>query len=617
MPAGARFGAADPGVVDRLQSWLAGSPASTRHGYTALLHALGALARLRRGRPFESLPQLERTELLDGLLGGGYAARSFLRAVVTPLKVARYDDPRLFALIDATYRAAEVREEGVRGHPRLVNAAELAADEELEADVVVVGSGAGGAVVAAELAQLGQAVVVLEEGGHYARHQYTGRPVEMQRLLYREGGVTPALGSGFIPVLMGRCVGGTTAINSGTCYRTPERVLHKWSREYGLSELTAERLEPYFAKVERVLGVAPADARYLGGMADVIARGCDALGIAEHGPLLRNAPDCDGQGLCCFGCPTGAKRSTDVSYLPVALRSGASVYYNARVDEVLLEGSRAVGVVASTADGRALRVRAKAVVICAGAVMTPALLLRQGLANQSGELGRNLSIHPAAAVLGLFPTPVRGYAAIPQGYGIEAFHGEGLLFEGAFAPLDLGAGALTQVGRRYSQVMEAYDRLGCFGFLVEDTSRGRVWGSGPGGRPLMTYHLNDHDLARLRRGLEILFRIYLAAGAEAIFPPIPGAPEIRDLGDIARFRRMPLRARDLELTAYHPLGTARMGRDPRRSVVGPTHETHDVRGLFVCDGASVPSSIAVNPQITIMALASRAAEFVAERAHRG
>jgi choline dehydrogenase-like flavoprotein len=498
-----------------------------------------------------------------------------------------------------------------------IDAGGLESDETIEAEAVVVGSGAGGAALAAALAEAGVATVVIEEGGFHRRKDFSGRPLEMMKLLYRNMGLTGTVGNCFIAVPMGRCVGGTTTVNSGTCFRTPERVLRKWREDHGLTEFTPEEMGPHFERVEAVLQVTRAEPRVLGGIARVIARGCAALGYDRHGPLPRNAPDCDGSSLCCFGCPTDAKRSTNISFLPIALRAGANLYYNATVEQVLVEGGRASGVVARTSSGRRLTVHARAVALSCGTLMTPTLLLRQGLCNSSGQLGRNLSLHPALAPFAYFPNDrIDGARSIPQGYGIEQFHEEGLLFENVFVPPDLGAGSVTFFGPRFTEMMEKYDRIAAMGFMIEDTSRGRIR-LAPGGKPVMTYFVNDHDVARLKRGLDILIRIYLAAGAEAVFPMVPGFVEVRDSREVERFQRQRFRARDFELTAHHPLGTAKMGRDPARSVVGSTHEAHDLPGLFICDGAALPSSIGVNPQVTIMALANRAARFVARTVERG
>jgi choline dehydrogenase-like flavoprotein len=327
----------------------------------------------------------------------------------------------------------------------------------------------------------------------------------------------------------------------------------------------------------------------------------------------RNAPDCDGKGVCCFGCPTDAKRSTNVSYVPLALRAGAELFYAARAERVLLEHDRAVGVEASAmmASGqlRRLTIRARAVVVACGALTTPGFLQRQRLANRSGELGKNLSIHPATGGAGLFDEDISGFNAIPQGYAIEEFHDEGLLFEGATTPLDMSMAASPFLGPRLIELAERYDRIAPFGFMVEDTSRGRV--RQIRGRPVITYMLNDRDVGRLKRGHEILARVMFAAGASRVYPMINGFEELASEADLDRLRRAKLRARDFDVTAYHPLGTARMGRDPQRSVVGPDHRVHDVPGLYVVDGSVMPSSLAVNPQLTIMAMATLAAEHIA------
>jgi choline dehydrogenase-like flavoprotein len=611
MPAGPTLAAPSWETIDRIENFLEIYP-RFRRGIEALAWTFDQAARLRFGRSFRALSPESRLAYLEALFDGTYAERQLLRLLLTPLKVARFDDPELFAAARATYRLPPVVESPPRYLERAIDAATLPPDETIEADVVVVGSGAGGAVVAAELAQLGVATVIVEEGRYFRRPDFSGRALEMISTMYRDQGVTFTFGNCSIAVPMGCCVGGTTTINSGTCYRAPDRVLRRWRDELGLHELSPEAMDPHFAKVEQVLRVTRAEPRHVGAIGEVMARGCAALGYTRYGPLPRNAPDCDASSLCCFGCPTDAKRSTNVSYVPLALRSGAQLLYRARVERVLLESGRAVGVEAASPSGR-VTVRARAVVIAAGTLMTAALLLRQRLATGSGQVGRNLSLHPALGVIGVFPDEIRGYRCIPQGYGVEEFDEEGLMIEGAFVPLDFGSGGVTLFGPRFTELMESYAHIGYLGFLIEDTSRGRVR-LGPGGRPVMTYVMNDHDVALLKRGVEILSRIYHAAGSTAVFPMVRGFTELPDAHELARFRRTRLRARDFELTAHHPLGTARMGVDRRSSVVGPTHEAHDVPRLFICDGSAVPTSLGVNPQVTIMALATRAAAFVARAA---
>jgi choline dehydrogenase-like flavoprotein len=299
----------------------------------------------------------------------------------------------------------------------------------------------------------------------------------------------------------------------------------------------------------------------------------------------------------------------NVSYVPAALSRGAQLVTGLKVDRVRLEAGRACGVEGvvqrPVREGR-VRIRAKATVLSCGALHTPQLLLAQGLANGSGEVGRNLSIHPAAAALGVFDDRVSAWNTVPQGYAIDEFKDEGILFEGAHAPLELAAIAVSGYGPRFTNLLERMSHALMFGFMVKDTSRGRVH---PGGR--LTYWLNEHDVQQVRRGLSILSRVFFAAGAREVHLPITGKEPLRAADEVVDFERAPLSARHVDLTAYHPLGTCRMGTDPRASVVDPNHRCHDVPALYVCDGSVMPGSLGVNPQLTIMALALRAADGIA------
>lgn len=617
IPPGRLLPGAGTEVVEKVENFLAISGGAVLAGYRALLHAIDATAWATRLRPFHKLDAARRVRVLESWRTADYVRRTALRALLMPLKVAHFDDGEIYRRLGCVYVAEGAKQVDTPRWvaERTMRAAELEADEELECDVVVVGTGAGGAVVARELAERGHAVVLVEEGEYFDRRDFTTRAIDMQRKLYRDMGATISFGNVGIPIPIGKTVGGSTTINSGTCYRVPDRVLEKWRREFGLSEFTPDHLAPYYERVEAVLEVRRADWRHLGGAARVIARGCERLGYRRHQPLLRNAPECDGKGVCCFGCPTDAKRSTNVSYVPLALRAGAQLVTGARVSRILTDGTRAIGVEARAVSGKRarLRVRARATVVACGTLLTPLLLERSGgLGNSSGELGKNLSIHPAAASFAGYDEAISGFNAVPQGYAIEEFHDEGLLFEGGTPPLELGAASISLVGSRFTELMESIDHVAVFGFMIEDTSRGRVRGT-KGGRPIITYFLNDHDIARLKRGHEILARVFLAAGARWVNPMIHGFDEIRGEADLSRLRRAKLRAWDFDLTAYHPLGTARMGLDRRSSVVGPDHAVHDVENLYITDGSAVPSSLAVNPQVTIMALATRAAEHIDRR----
>jgi choline dehydrogenase-like flavoprotein len=616
LPAFGRLPGADGRIVPRLDDWLANVPVTVRRSYKAGLWALEGGAVFTHGKPFTKLSPLQQTEALERHeQAGRYVERAFLRGLAVPLKWLHFDAPHMHAHVGCRYILPAVKDETPRWLAQVTDGREATEDMELECEVVVIGTGAGGAAAAYELASRGRAVLMLEEGDYHRRSTFRGRASVSNREMYRDSAMTISLGNVGIPVWAGRAVGGSTVINSGTCYRAPERVFARWQKELGLPAVFSEEgLSPYYDRVETMLGVAPADPKYAGRIAGLIARGADKLGYT-HGVLRRNAPGCDGQGVCCFGCPTGAKRSTDVSYVPEALLRGAQLVTAARVTRVDIEGGRARGVTAELRgkDGkRTLRVKADAVVVAGGTLMTPLLLRRSGACRTSRMLGKNLSIHPASKVLALFDEKVEQWDGIPQSYSIDQFADEGMLFEGASVPYELAATAIPWIGPRFMEMMEQFPHLATFGFMIEDTSRGEVR-EGPNGSPLMLYNLNRHDTARMQRGLEILTEVFQAAGARRVFPFAAGHDDVSTKGALERLRSSRLKAGDFDVTAFHPLGTCRVGADPRTSCLGPDHEAHDVGGLYVADGSAVPSALGVNPQMTIMAMALRTAEIIDSR----
>jgi choline dehydrogenase-like flavoprotein len=621
MPRGRFLESGGMQTAEAVEQLLAGltqgtTRAALRAGFMALeLRTLGS-----HGRRFSTLSLGERMQaLLAWEQSENPTARAFLRGILTPLRFVHFDDPKKFAHVGCQYELGSGAAEPARWMAQVTDGRSVTEDLTLECEVVVVGTGAGGAAAAYELASRGRAVLLLEEGDYHRRSSFRGRPSHAYKDLYRDEAMTMAFGNVTVPLWTGRAVGGSTVINSGTCYRAPERTLRRWRTEMGLpSVFSSEGLGPYYERVERMLEVAPGNPLHLGAIAGIIARGAEHLGYSHHA-LHRNAPGCDGQGVCCFGCPTGAKRSTDVSYVPEALKCGAQLVTAAHVDRVEIIGGRARGVTVTLGvrgprgdERRKLTVKADAVVVAGGALMTPLLLRQSGAARSSKMLGKNLSIHPATKVLALFDEKVEQWRGIPQSYTIDHFADEGILFEGGSLPFDVAALSVPWTGQRYTDMMEQYPYLATFGFMIQDTSRGEVR-QGPGGSPLMFYRLNDTDAALLQRGVGLLCDVYQKAGARRVFPFVAGHDEVNTASALVRLRTAKLRAGDVELSAFHPLGTCRIGVDPSQSCLGPDHEVHDVEGLYVTDGSAIPSSLGVNPQMTIMATALRAAEIIDSR----
>jgi choline dehydrogenase-like flavoprotein len=503
--------------------------------------------------------------------------------------------------------------------PRLEVIDEIDHDHVERCDVVVVGSGAGGAVVAKELAEAGRSVIVLEEGGYFTRDDFTGPPMRRFQKVCRDAGTTQIVAFPNIPLPVGKAVGGTTVINSGTCWRAPDKVLREWGSGYGVRDADPETMRPYFEKVERIQNIRPVPWDVIGRNAELTHAGVVELGLSG-GPLLRNITDCHGCGTCAMGCPTNAKQAMHVSYLPLAQRAGARIYAHARADLVLTEGGRARGVEAAIVDPVTLRRRATltvfapVVVVCAGTVHTPVLLKRSSLGMRSRQLGRNLRIHPALGVAGVFGEDVSSWKGTLQSYFVDTlFDSDEVMLEATSAVPSLAGASLPGIGRQTKDLLPGMRNLVSIGLYVSDTSSGRVWVV-PGRRePVLTYKLNDLDFGRLLKGMRLAAEILLAAGAMMALVGLPGMPAVTSRADLDRITDGGWTTKQLRPTAFHPMGTARMGPDGL-GVVDSWGAVHGARGVWVADGSIFPTCVAVNPQESIMAFATRTAERIARSA---
>jgi choline dehydrogenase-like flavoprotein len=489
----------------------------------------------------------------------------------------------------------------------IIDGARLTGERRVRADVVVVGSGAGGAPVAKALAEAGRRVVVVEEGAYFAREQLNARPRDMTALLYRDGGQVATVGTPAIMLPTGRAVGGTTLVNSGTCFRIPPRIATRWRDELGV-EIAG--LDALYAQVEREIGVRRVTPDLAGANAKIAKRGADALGWSGH-YLDRNAVGCQGSGVCAFGCPTGAKQHAGEVYMNAAHAAGAITYTNARAVRIDMDNNSARGVTARTRGGGTLVVTARETVVAAGTLHTPLLLAASGLTH-SRHLGRHLSIHPATAAWALMDETVDMAHGVPQSYGIDEFASEGIMLEGIAGPPDYLAMAVPFSGDRHRELMLGYRNIAQFGLMIEDTSRGhipvgRIARAASPGRPIIRYDLNAHDVKTIKNGIARLAELLLAAGARRVILPLARMPEFNRADELPRLRAHAARAQDLKLMAFHPLGTARMAERASDGVTAPDHAVHGTTNLHISDGSAVPTALGVNPQLTIMAFATRLA----------
>ncbi len=484
--------------------------------------------------------------------------------------------------------------------------------------VCVIGSGAGGAVVAAKLAQAGYDVVVLEEGGYFPTTSFSHDPLRMLPRLYRHSGGDRTFGKVPIMFTEGRCVGGSTVVNAGICYRTPPEILHRWAMTLGSQEFLPENMASYFDDVERILNVTAVPDELFAKDARIMQKAAEALGFS-YVRARRNIHACQGTNQCILGCPTGAKQSTLVTYIPQAEKAGARVYSNCRVQRLVIDGDVAKQVDYQSVDpvrGKTMRrgsIRADFIFVAGGAMQTPALLHRSGLAKKLKMIGKSLYLHPNAKCVAVFDEEIQSWQGSIQSIQIDEFAEEGFNFGSTFLPPGILALSLPFFGQEIASLLEMYNHLSVWGVLVEDSHPGRLYFT-PKGRPLATYKITPADQARVLEGVVKLSELFFAAGARKVILPIRGMEYLHGPDDIQKLQQAKIKARQLNLFSVHLLGTCRMGQNAKTSVVNLDHRVHGLKNVYISDASVFPGPIRVNPMITIMALATRAAQAFQESA---
>ena len=523
------------------------------------------------------------------------------------------------------------------------------------ADVCVIGSGAGGAVAAKELAQSGLSVVVLEAGENHDSTTFTRHTPEMLLRLFWDGGMRTTR-DGSVLIAQGRGVGGSTVHNLCYAVRVPDSILERWKTEFEIHDLSPGDLSASFDRVEATLGVKPIQEEQVNSLNRTIRRGAQAMGW--RGSIQRHnrgsCPDCSAD--CLLGCPISqpgiGKQSMAVSYIPQAVKAGARLYADCLAESIDVENGRVVGVTARFRSGGMqpdrqiesaksrpvgtdaqadrssdsgnkhtqkaykLTVRSKAVVLAAGAINSPQLWLNSRLPDPGKQAGRNLHLHPAIFVGGLFNEDVDAYQGIPQSFYVDHFldlernPDNGYLLMPAFGPMALVAAAMPAFGRAHNDLMRAYRSIAALLVLLHDRSSGRVTVNRRG-NPVMRYRLSRGDRESLTLGLIHAAQLLFAAGAKEITLPYTQRIVIQRESDLEVIRQRGIVENDVLITSSHPQGTLRMGSDPRRTVVDSTGEAHAVKGLFVVDASLFPTSIAVPPMLTVAAMADRIARRLA------
>jgi len=487
---------------------------------------------------------------------------------------------------------------------------------ELDCDYVVVGSGAGGATVALELARGGASVAMVEAGPWRDPKDYPSTMYGALRDQFDNFGLTVARGKAIWPVIQARLMGGTTVINSAIVVRTPGDIFEEWRRDHGVSDpQMADAVWHYQDEIENELHVVKVPTRSRGASNRLAGLGAKRMGFESH-VISRNARACEGMGQCLQGCRNNRKQSTNVNYIPELLERGATVLSCAPVHKVTFEGRTASGVTGrfihptSRKKGARFFVRGrKAVVIAASATHSPALLQRSGV--RSKALGKFFRAHPGTGVLGCYRDPVDMTTGATQGWASSAFRSNpGYKLESLSLPLELVAGRLSGAGTQLTQRLTEYGHMAMWVAAVRAETRGTVH-NGLGDQPVVRYSITHNDMIRMRDGACRVASMHFAAGAEAIIPGVMGLPFKLRADQLDVLRHAPLEPQRWTGILSHLFGGCVMGQHPETSVVNQNGRVHHYDRLYVADASALPTTLGVNPQHTIMGLAKyRAAQLL-------
>ncbi|MCB9683096.1 MAG: GMC family oxidoreductase [Alphaproteobacteria bacterium] len=489
---------------------------------------------------------------------------------------------------------------------RIAHLADVRGGYALEADAVVVGSGAGGAMAAANLARAGMDVVVVEAGPQVRPDDMTRDGPAFLSKYYWEGGLRMLLGSGAYPTMSGRCLGGSTVVNSAIFFRLPDWVRQAWIDEAGLSGLAGPELDAAYDRIFTRLKVAPTPMHVMGRKNLVTRDVLDRVGVPNK-PLPRAVDGCIGSGDCLTGCRQGAKQSVDRSVLPEAVDHGARVMTCSQVERILFEDGRAVGVEGDVVDldgwqkvGR-FSVRAPRVFLAAGALHTPVLMQRSGV-RLGGRVGGTFAAHISGLALGILPDDVRPWEGATQGWGGFSPEVQGLKFEALWGPTALIAAEWGGLGRDLSQMLQDVRRAAMVVMVYRAKTKGSVRAT-RSGMPDARLWIPPEEIHVVARQVHKLTAAFLDMGAEYVFTGVKGLPDrIRTIDEASGLLSNRLRGRHMTMTANHVFCSCPMDARADHGVVDPEGRVHGVPGLWISDASVFPSPSAVNPQATVMAL---------------
>jgi choline dehydrogenase-like flavoprotein len=484
---------------------------------------------------------------------------------------------------------------------------ELPENHSAEADICIIGSGAAGCVLAYELAKSGKSIIILEKGRHYSIEWIKKMQNDEHELLrlWKNRGIFVSRNYS-VNIAQGQCVGGSTMINYGICFEIPDAVFSEWQRDYDVS-ISKDELKAAYKQVGDMINVRKIDPLDAGKSHVKLKEGCKKLGYSG-----------DWMSKCYI--PDKGKQSAYVAYLQKANFDNISLYANCSAKEILVKGKKAVGVNASFRGNKSekpeeFKVRARIVILAAGPIGSSELLLQNNLSNSNGQVGKHLSVHPSSSILAEFDEELQGDEGYPMAFYCDQFSirknpERGFVIESVFVPPSQYAIITPSYGSKNKELyLKNYNHAAMAGILVHDEPKGTVtlnWQKDA----VVDYELSEEDQKKMTEGLKNAACIYLEAGAKRVITGHIEETVITKKEHVKIIDQRGAGVGALLMASAHPQGGNRMGDDRSKSVVNSHCQSHDIENLYVCDASVFPTAVGVNPQYTVMAIATITANYI-------
>jgi choline dehydrogenase-like flavoprotein len=513
----------------------------------------------------------------------------------------------------------------------IIEGKDIKKSDKVAPDVCIIGSGAAGAILAWELAARNHTVVLLEKGGYYKRkndkiNDFTQKEDEMIPALYKNAGLQFAVPAG-IAIAQGSCVGGSTVVNDAVCFRTPDAVLEEWEEKYKIENISSSHMNKYFDKVEKRISVSEVQPNEINKNNQMLQKGCAALGWDAR-PNKRNCKNCRQCGLCHLGCYYGTKQSMLETYIHDIEENyceAVKIYANCQAEKIILSGNRVSCVEGEITGSRGqkfmLSVKPKVLIISAGAISSSELLLKNDRLKRNDLVGKKIALHPSPAIIGDFNDEINGHQGIPFAYHCSEFSilktgRPGYVIESVFLPPYQFTLSLPAFQYEHKEMMHNYNHYAMAGILLQDEPVGTMTLGGPLGT-IINYELSEKDSKTMIEGMKNAAKIFFAAGGcRRVITSHRKKTIMYSEDDFPLIDERGVGPWDINLGSAHPQGGNRMGGESSPSVVDSYCRFYGIENLFVCDASVFPTSVGVNPQLTVMAIATRVAEHIGENWNR-